>query len=354
MTLRLVLIADDLTGALDTSVGFALRGLRTRVALAPAAIGEALADDPEVLAVTTASRALEPGAAGKIVRAAALELGRRAPMVLFKKIDSRLKGNVAAETGAMAAALGARRIVVAPAVPDQGRLTRGGAVVGRGVAEPLPIAPLFTGLDLPVEVMDAASAGALDAVAALPAEGALFVGAGGLGAAFARRLGGARRNATFPAADATLFAIGSRDPITLTQIAALRAARPDLELIELPGGAAGRLPERLPALLALTGPRLADPAAVAARFGEVVAAAVARLKPARLVLGGGDTALAVLGRLGAWVVTPVGEPRPGLVAATIAGGPADMLCLVKSGGFGTIDILAGLVESRPLAAAAHA
>lgn len=354
MTLRLALLADDLTGALDSSVGFALRGLATRVALAPEAIRAALGDDPAVLAVNTASRALEPGAAGKIVRAAALELGRRAPMVLFKKIDSRLKGNVAAETGAMAAALGARRIVVAPAVPDQGRLTRGGAVVGRGVAEPLPIAPLFAGLDLPVEVMDAASAGALDAVAALPAEGTLFVGAGGLGAAFARQLGGARGNAAFAAADATLFAIGSRDPITLTQIAALRAARPELELIELPGGAPGRLPGRLPALLSLTGPRLADPAAVAARFGEVVAEAVARLKPVRLVLGGGDTALAVLGRLGARVVTPVGEPRPGLVAASIAGGPAGMLCLVKSGGFGTIDILAGLVESRPVAAAARA
>jgi hypothetical protein len=31
-----------------------------------------------------------------------------------------------------------------------------------------------------------------------------------------------------------------------------------------------------------------------------------------------------------------------------------MLCMVKSGGVGTIDILAGLVESRPLAAAAQA
>jgi uncharacterized protein YgbK (DUF1537 family) len=354
MTLRLALLADDLTGALDTSVSFALCGLRTRVALTPAAIGEALADGPEVLAVNTASRALAVDAAARIVREAALALGRERPAVLFKKIDSRLKGNVGAETGAMAAALGAQRIVVAPAVPDQGRFTRDGAVIGRGVAQALPIASLFAGLSRPVEITDAADDEALDAIAALPAAGTLFVGAGGLGAALARRLGGARRNEDLPAEDRTLFALGSRDPITVEQIAALRAARLDLEFIEVPGGAASRLPMRLPALLCLTGPRLADPAAVAARFGAAVGEAMVRLAPKRLVLGGGDTALAVLGRLGARVMTPLGEPQPGLVAATLGGGPAGMLCMVKSGGFGTIDILAGLVESRPLAAAARA
>jgi uncharacterized protein YgbK (DUF1537 family) len=353
MTLRLALLADDLTGALDSSVSFALHGLSTRVALTPEATGDALADDPEVLAINTASRALAAGTAAQIVREAVLALGRERPAVLFKKIDSRLKGNVGAETAAMAAALGARRVVVAPAVPDQGRVTRGGAVVGRGVAQALPIAPLFAGIGRSVEVLDAADNAALDAVAALPAEGMLFVGAGGLGAALARRLGGTRRHEVLPAEDATLFALGSRDPITSAQIAALRAVRPDLELIELPGGAAAQLPARLPALLRLTGPRLADPAEVAKRFGEVAAEAVARLAPKRLVLGGGDTALAVLGRLGARVATPLAEPQPGLVAAAI-GGAAGMLCLVKSGGFGTIDILAGLIESRPLAATAQA
>jgi uncharacterized protein YgbK (DUF1537 family) len=96
-----------------------------------------------------------------------------------------------------------------------------------------------------------------------------------------------------------------------------------------------------------------DPAVVAARFGDVVAQAVARLAPRRLVVGGGDTALAVLGRLGARVAAPAAEPQPGLVAAAIMGA-AGMLCLVKSGGFGTNDILAGLVESRPFAAAVRA
>jgi uncharacterized protein YgbK (DUF1537 family) len=348
------LIADDLTGALDASVGFALHGLKTRVALSPGAIALALAGAPEVLAVNTASRALAPVAAARIVRDAALTLGGWAPTVRFKKIDSRLKGNVAAETTAMAAAFGVARVIVAPAVPDQGRFTRDGAVVGRGVAEALPIVPLFAGLGRPIEIMDAADEDALDAVAALPADGTLFVGAAGLGAALARRLGGSARDENLATEDATLFALGTRDPITLDQIAALRAARPDMDVIELPGGAGGRLPVRLPALLAVAGPELADPAVVAARFGAAVGEAVARLRPKRLVLGGGDTAQAALDRLGARVVEPVGEPRPGLVATRIAGGPAGMLCLVKSGGFGTIDILAGLVESRPLAATAQA
>jgi uncharacterized protein YgbK (DUF1537 family) len=355
MSLRVAIIADDLTGALDSSVAFALHGLKTRVAVTPAAIAAGLADEPDVLAVNTASRALPPEAAAELVRRAASALADARPEVLFKKIDSRLKGNVGPETAAMAAAFDAPVVLAAPAVPDQGRITQGEVVVGRGVPEPLPIAPVFAGLGRPLRVIDAASNDELDTVTQRASNRTLLVGASGLAAALARVLGEVREEPAFVADDATLFAFGSRDAITAEQVDALLAALPDLAAVDLRQGRADRpLPDRLPALLRCIGPLGDDPDAVADLLADAVAETVARLEPKTLVVGGGDSALAVLARLGAEVLVPVAEPRPGMVVARLTGHASGIRCLVKSGGFGTIDTLLGLVESGPRARAASA
>ncbi len=47
----LVIVADDLTGALDTAAPFAARGLRTEVVLKVAAVAEGLALLPDVLSI---------------------------------------------------------------------------------------------------------------------------------------------------------------------------------------------------------------------------------------------------------------------------------------------------------------
>ena len=54
MSPRLAIIADDLTGALDSSVPFALAGLNVLVSLPPAVFDEALAGEPDVIVVNTA------------------------------------------------------------------------------------------------------------------------------------------------------------------------------------------------------------------------------------------------------------------------------------------------------------
>ena len=354
MSLRVAMIADDLTGALDTSVAFAVHGFTTRVAVTPAAIAAALRDDPEVLAINTASRALPPEAAAAVVREATRMVSAARPAIRFKKIDSRLKGNVAAETAAMAGVLGARRLLVAPAVPDQQRVVRGGRIAGRGVEAPLPVAPLFDGLGLDVSVADAETRGDLDAViSGGPPPDVLLVGASGLGQAIARALGGRTYRYSFqPAAD-TLFAFGSRDPITRDQLDTLILTYPELAVADLPAGRPPAIaPARLPALLQCTGEVIEPASAVARRFAETVAAAVAQLRPATLVIGGGDTALAVLERLGAEVLAPVGEPVLGMVDVSVALPGGALRCLVKSGGFGNVDALVGLIESGPVARAA--
>jgi D-threonate/D-erythronate kinase len=349
MTLRIAIIADDLTGALDTSTPFALRGLRVAVPLTLESVDDALASDPEVIAVNTESRALAAEAAASRIAEAGRRLRAARPAIIFKKIDSRLKGNIGAESASLARAFGFREALIAPAVPDQERFTIDGTITGRGMDESLPIAPFFDGLPFETTIRDARTDGDLDSIVAAYVgrwDRTLAIGARGLGGALARAIGGdaPKRNAR-PAmtAAATLFAFGSTDPITLTQIEALPAS---VRIREAPGG---EVPPpdtlRLPLVLQITGEDAGPARVVAARFAEGVADYAAACAPANLVMGGGDTTLAILQRLGVRVLYPVGEAAPGLPAFDIVLSDGNPLrCVAKSGGFGTPDVLAGLLR----------
>jgi len=61
--MKTLIVADDLTGALDSAVTFAGMGLRCTVARRPADIPAAMATAPDVLSVSTASREGSPEAA---------------------------------------------------------------------------------------------------------------------------------------------------------------------------------------------------------------------------------------------------------------------------------------------------
>ena len=112
----LAIVADDLTGALDAAAPFARIAGGVLAATGPDALGPALAAEPAVLAVSTRSREVSAATARDRVAQvlAALPVGTR----IVKKIDSRLKGHVAAELSA----LEFRRMLVAPAIPDFGRI----------------------------------------------------------------------------------------------------------------------------------------------------------------------------------------------------------------------------------------
>ena len=122
----LVIVADDLTGAADSAALMTRLG-RTSIVLD--ADGEWPADD--VLAVDTDSRHRDPEvAAARVADATRRAAGLGAQVV--KKIDSTLRGNVAAELRAMSDVLaesGERvLLVVAPAFPATSRTTIGGVV----------------------------------------------------------------------------------------------------------------------------------------------------------------------------------------------------------------------------------
>jgi uncharacterized protein YgbK (DUF1537 family) len=340
--LRVAIIADDLTGALDTATPFAMNGLSVAVAVTIDGLAVALASGVEVVAVNTASRALAPSAACARMTAVAHQLAAASPAIVIKKIDSRLKGNIAVETDALVQATGRHNIVVALAVPDQHRFVRNGHVEGRGVEEPLPVEPIFKGRSLKLTIMDAGDQGALDRLVLMGDwSDTTAVGARGLGLAFARHLRRKGLTRSFVPSARTLFAFGSRDPITTGQMDILIANGPSISVLDAPDG---RLPSggpvTLPSLLRCVGDLSADPSAVAELFADGIAERVRSLRPEMLMLGGGDTAAAALRRLGVDVLTPIGEIEPGVPWFEIEVEEGYRLaCGVKSGGFGTADTL---------------
>ncbi|ANK95030.1 MULTISPECIES: four-carbon acid sugar kinase family protein [Rhizobium] len=348
MILKAAIIADDLTGALDTGTPFIEAGLSVAVAVDIEAAQEAVATGCDVVVINTASRALDEREAAERVHSAAAVFRGEKPEVVMKKIDSRLKGNVAAESMALAKAFDLKTILVAPAIPDQERLTYRGCVVGRGVNRPLPIAELFkTGADR-VIVADTEDDADLDQIA----EGhdwqtTLAVGARGLGAALARHLGEAGQSIgrEFAASPRTLFAFGSRDPITAAQMNRLEGTGALRMVVDAPMGeiecGEGLA---LPVLLRCTGDMAADAGLVARNFAAGVKAVIDDTRPDMLMVGGGDTALAVFRTLGVRVLAPKGEIEAGIpwFDVTAADGRR-FRCAVKSGGFGKPDSLLKLV-----------
>jgi len=349
MTLKAGIIADDLTGALDVAAPFAERGLCTLVVLSPDGLDahDAMLGAAEVVCINTASREITAGEARRRVSAAAAALMVHEPTIVFKKIDSRLKGHVAVETGTMLEATGRMRALVAPAIPDMGRLVVDGAVTGMGVAETIDVLARFG--DLPVSAPDTPDVAAMDRAGSevIALGGTLLaVGARGLAQSLARRYP-ARRTSPFtgPLPQPALIAIGSRDPITRGQIERLlRSTRP--EHIAAPNG-------RVPAFTARRGLTLVTVeesgaeeamAVVAARFAEGIADAVRRTPPASMLISGGETAQAILTRLGVTILELGGEALPGIPFATALIGGQQVVILTKSGGFGTpetISLLAG-------------
>jgi D-threonate/D-erythronate kinase len=344
MTLRLAIIADDLTGALDTATPFIAAGLRVAVAITLDGIAAALATGADIVAVNTASRALPPIEATARAAHAAAALAK-AP-IIFKKVDSRLKGNPGVEAHAIADMTGRTALLVAPAVPDQQRLTQNGAVTGRGVDTAIAIAPLFTHPHRPISIRDAGSQGELDAlVADADWTTTIAVGARGLGIAFARLLGHpAQELAAFQPDPLALLALGSRDPITDAQIEHL--AQTGIAVLDAPAGTVPLDHTGLPLLVRCSGPLTDQPDLVARRFAQGIATLCTTGQPATLITGGGDTALAILQALGVTVVEPQGEAAPGLPWFWIvAPDRRHIRCVVKSGGFGDTEVLASLLAS---------
>ncbi|HYA43912.1 MAG TPA: four-carbon acid sugar kinase family protein, partial [Syntrophobacteraceae bacterium] len=120
------ILADDLTGALDTGVQFREKGFATFV---PLKFSYPFPDAP-ALVFNSESRHLGGEMAYEMVRRICKKLNGR---VLYKKIDSTLRGNVGWEIEAMLDELGYKKAILAPSYPAQGRTVEDGILKVNGI-----------------------------------------------------------------------------------------------------------------------------------------------------------------------------------------------------------------------------
>jgi len=345
--LRVLIIADDLTGALDTAAPFAQAGRQVLAVMRHEDIASAIAAAPDVLAISTSSRHLPVAEAYQRVLSAAEQLRAFAPDLAFKKVDSRLKGNVVPEVRAMLQGLGLERAIFAPALPDQGRFVVGGHVLGMGIDEPIPLPAFPSALD--VTCPDVATRADMHDVARkiMNSLGTLAIGARGLGEAIANNLYGSPADlSTLALQKPLLFAIGSRDPITMAQMRALVAL--GVTAIDAPNGIVPVYADPAPSMLLIRSTAADRPegeAVVGQRFAEGIARIMKEMQPGTVVLSGGETAAAILSECGAGILTLQGEVQTGLPVSMVQlPGGREMQVITKSGGFGTEDCLVRLAQ----------
>ncbi|MBB6284664.1 four-carbon acid sugar kinase family protein [Geobacillus subterraneus] len=116
---KLTIIADDLTGASDSGVQFARKGLTTQVLFDRTELSRGR--EAEVVVVDTDSRALPAPDAYQKVRGIAQTLGEMGYTHVYKKIDSTLRGNIGAEIDAIYDTMQPTFMIIAPAYPQNGR-----------------------------------------------------------------------------------------------------------------------------------------------------------------------------------------------------------------------------------------
>src|SRR5262249_43969366 len=125
-TVTLAILADDLTGACDSAVAFARRGLATRVLLAPGPVAVGPSERVEEGALDADSRQVTRRLAGSKTTVAARALRTSETTRLFKKVDSTLRGHVGAEIMACLRAWELPLALLCPAFPATGRWVQGG------------------------------------------------------------------------------------------------------------------------------------------------------------------------------------------------------------------------------------
>lgn len=133
--MRLLVIADDFTGSIDTGVQLAKLGIATTVlTFEDGQPWSGLGGCSEAaVVVDTESRHISSDEAFRRVFHIA-RAGKQAGFdSVYKKTDSTLRGNIGAELAAVIVATGASRMIFVPAFPAMGRTTQDGVQYVNGV-----------------------------------------------------------------------------------------------------------------------------------------------------------------------------------------------------------------------------
>jgi uncharacterized protein YgbK (DUF1537 family) len=342
-------LADDMTGALEVGAKFSAAGLRTLVSAQPIQGCPAT-----VLVYDTETRHRSPQEAGQEVRRFVLQTGCAHPRLIYKKTDSTLRGNIAAEAKAVAELYPMWRLGYAPAYPALGRTVKEGLLYVDGVAvEDTEFArdalnPVHTssvsailGPDVSCAIFD----GETDADVGRAAAGILAddsmriaMGPAALAGLIAEQIDMPRQAPpSLPELRSCLLLNGSLHALSTAQMRHAEAQG----CISADSAAAWAIVRRDHA----PGAHSAHAAGINAR--ELVEQLAGSGSDAILV-SGGDTAFAVFAELGSPALLPVreivsGVPGTRIEAAQLArvlpGRQRDLFLITKAGGFGNVDVL---------------
>ena len=356
------LLADDLTGALDTAAEFV--GL----------CGPFDVTWPEALATHGfRSLAVDSGTRERSKAESVEIVGRLAPQlqgatIAYKKVDSLLRGAWAAELGACLRGGHWASCVVAPAFDYQGRRTVESQQFARTVqGEWHRVGDnLLTQLQLEgiearqggpetlslggVQVFDAESDLDLDRVVEMARNmpgPLLWCGSGGLAGALARSH---RANAPSQLKRPVLGLFGSDQPTTASQLAACGEAT--IALAE--GEGAARVQRKLTedgvALVKFALAEGLTRTEAAQRIAREMTILIAALEPpGTLIVAGGETLKAACVALGAHALQVTGRIVPGLPRSVLQGGRwAGVDIISKSGAFGPSGLWHDLLRDNHL------
>jgi uncharacterized protein YgbK (DUF1537 family) len=401
--IRMLVLADDLTGAADCGVACAGCGLRTIVALNDRGMCDA-----DVLAIDTDTRAAEPEQAAAAISGLIRAHVQDDDLLVYKKIDSTLRGNVAVE---VKAALEARRViaardkrivaVVAPAFPAAGRTTVDGRVLVNGLplaetdlwrhereSPPSSLMEMMSeqGLrtvlisiaairgenlqakmhesarEADVLICDAETESDLQAIADASmafGKSTIWVGSAGLASHLPHAAHLQHESIPNPGrvlTESILFVVGSGSSVSRRQARFLESW-PDIVSVRIASGvlrAGEDVPEwcahraalerALSAGVDVLVTLGAEEAGDSAQEPLLVAALAEMLRPfsgtvGALVATGGDTARAILRAWGISGLQIVGEVEPGLPYSIAEGWKRPLPVLTKAGGFGKPETL---------------
>jgi len=123
LMVKLLIVADDFTGALDTAVQFASSGANTRVISDVAFEFCDIDQDIEVLVVNAETRHMTSKSAYEVVYKIVHKAIAFGVAYIFKKTDSALRGNIGSELTAALDATGAYQLHFIAALPKMNRKT---------------------------------------------------------------------------------------------------------------------------------------------------------------------------------------------------------------------------------------
>jgi uncharacterized protein YgbK (DUF1537 family) len=376
---RVLVLADDLTGALEAGATFAHEGTQALIKADPSSSLAEMIQAAPVLVIDTETRHLPSGDARQKIYGWALDARALDFQFIYKKTDSTLRGNIASELGALLSAFPGERLLYVPAYPLMGRTVKRGRLHVDGA----PVSDTAFGQDAlnPVRESHIPSllAGHCPVVSLKPnslsehSEAAVYVCEGEsevevrtavrffissetirLAAgptAFLRHFAqmaelGRSQPAPLPGAASALVVNGSRHEASLRQ---LEFAAKNGFLTLDPAAVDARLSASAWSILKpLSEPEMEPPRRLAGRQAETVLNILRRVPLDALIVFGGDTAYAVLQTLGNPAIRPIGHliegiPISGIDAESL--GPvmgnrqSDLLLITKAGGFGSADVL---------------